>query len=305
MVVKLRAGLDAGHHIVEWQHEIWSHTHIQRPGWGEGVNLLAAWDMDPALPIPAAKDMPLPMGGADRNAVPLYDFPAHEVAYNFIADMPLRVSALRALGAYANIFAIECFLDELAAEAGIDPVAFRLQHLGDARARAVIEAAAAAAGWKAGAAGDGARGMGIGFGRYKNLSAYCAVVAEIEVTEKIRVTRVVAAVDAGQIVNPDGLKNQIEGGIVQSISWTLKEALQWDRERITTRSWEDYPIVTFDEVPQIEVLLIDHPEKPGLGTGECAAGPTAAAIGNALWHALGVRARDLPFTPERVARAMP
>jgi CO/xanthine dehydrogenase Mo-binding subunit len=305
MVVKLRAGLDAGHRIVEWQHEIWSHTHIKRPGWGEGVNLLAAWHMDPPFAMPPAKDVPLPTGGADRNAVPLYDFPAHEVAYNFIADMPLRVSALRSLGAYANIFAIECFLDELAAQAGIDPVAFRLRHLGDERARAVIEAAAAAAGWKAGAAGDGARGRGIGFARYKNLSAYCAVVAEIEVAEKIRVTRAVAAVDAGQIVNPDGLKNQIEGGIVQAISWTLKEALQWDRERVTTRSWEDYPILRFDEVPQIEVVLIDHPEQPGLGSGECAAGPTAAAIGNALWHALGVRARDLPFTPERVARAMP
>ena len=131
------------------------------------------------------------------------------------------------------------------------------------------------------------------------------MVAEIEVAEKIRVTRAVAAVDAGQIVNPDGLKNQIEGGIVQAISWTLKEALQWDRERVTTRNWEDYPILGFDEVPRIEVVLIDHPELPGLGTGECAAGPTAAAIGNALWHALGVRARDLPFTPERVARAIP
>jgi CO/xanthine dehydrogenase Mo-binding subunit len=305
MMVKLRAGLDAGNRVVEWQHEIWSHTHIKRPGWGEGVNLLAAWHMDPPLPVPPAKDMPLPTGGADRNAIPFYDFPTHEIAYNFIADMPLRVSALRTLGAYANIFAIECFLDELATGAGIDPVAFRLQHLRDERARAVIEAAAAAAGWKAGAAGDGARGMGIGFARYKNLSAYCAVVVEVEVTEKIRVTRAVAAVDAGQIVNPDGLKNQIEGGIVQAISWTLKEALQWDRERVTARRWEDYPILGFDEVPQIEVVLIDHPEQPGLGAGECAAGPTAAAVGNALWHALGVRARDLPLSPERVARAMP
>ncbi len=305
MVVKLRAGLDAGQRIVEWQHEIWSHTHIKRPGWGEGVNLLAAWHMDPPFAIPPAKDVLLPTGGADRNAVPLYDFPAHEVAYNFIADMPLRVSALRSLGAYANIFAIECFLDELAAEAGIDPVAFRLRHLGDARARAVIEAAAAAAGWNAGATSNGVRGRGIGFARYKNLSAYCAVVAEVEAAEKIRVTRAVAAVDAGQVVNPDGLKNQIEGGIVQAISWTLKEALRWDRERVTARSWEDYPILKFDEVPQIQVVLIDRPEQPSLGAGECAAGPTAAAIGNALWHALGVRARDLPFTPERVARAMP
>jgi CO/xanthine dehydrogenase Mo-binding subunit len=305
MVVKLRAGLDDAQRIVEWQHEIWSHTHIKRPGWGEGVNLLAAWHMDPPFATPPAKDVPLPTGGADRNAVPIYDFPAHEVAYNFIADMPLRVSALRSLGAYANIFAIECFLDELAAEAGIDPVAFRLRYLGDERARAVVEAAAAAAGWKAGASGDGTRGRGIGFARYKNLSAYCAVVVEIEVAEKIRVLRAVAAVDAGQVVNPDGLKNQIEGGIVQAISWTLKEAMRWDRERVTTRSWEDYPILGFDEVPQIEVLLIDRPEQPCLGSGECAAGPTAAAIGNALWHALGVRARDLPFTPERVARAMP
>ena len=304
MVVKLRAGLDARQRIVEWQHEIWSHTHLKRPGWGEGVNLLAAWHMDPPFAIPPAKDAPLPTGGADRNAVPLYDFPTHEVAYNFIADMPLRVSALRTLGAYANIFAIECFLDELAAASGVDSIAFRLQHLRDARACAVIETAAAVAGWKAGTAGDSARGMGIGFARYKNLSAYCAVIVEIEVAEKIRVIRAVAAVDAGQIVNPDGLKNQIEGGIVQAISWTLKEALRWDRERVTTRSWEDYPILGFDEVPQIEVVLIDHPELPGLGVGECVAGPTAAAIGNALWHALGVRARDLPFTPERVARAM-
>jgi nicotinate dehydrogenase subunit B len=304
MVVKLAAGLDADQRIVEWKHEIWSHTHIKRPGWGEGVNLLAAWHMDPPHAIPPAKDNPLPAGGGDRNAIPLYDFPGYEVAYNFIAEMPLRVSALRTLGAYANVFAIESFLDELAAKAGVDPIAFRLRHLADARARTVIEAAAAAAGWKAGAAGDGCRGRGLGFARYKNVSAYCAVIAEVEVAEKIRVTRVFAAIDAGQIVNPDGLKNQVEGGIVQAMSWTLKEALHWDCERLTTRSWDDYPILKFDEVPQIDVVLVNRPDQPGLGTGECAAGPTAAAIGNALAHALGVRARELPLTPERVARAM-
>jgi CO/xanthine dehydrogenase Mo-binding subunit len=305
MVVKINAGLDADQRIVEWNHEIWSHTHIKRPGWAEGINLLAAWHMDPPVPVPPAKDMPLPAGGADRNAIPLYDIPSHEVAYNFIADMPIRVSALRTLGAYANIFAIESFFDELAAQLGIDPVAFRLQHQADPRARAVIEAAAKAAGWKAGATSDGSHGMGMGFGRYKNFSAYCAVMAEVEVAEKIRVTRVVAAVDAGLIINPDGLKNQIEGGVVQAISWTLKEALQWDTERVTSRSWENYPILKFDEVPEVEVVLLNQPDMPGLGTGECAAGPTAAAIGNALWHALGVRARDLPLTPERVANAMP
>jgi CO/xanthine dehydrogenase Mo-binding subunit len=304
MLVKMRASLDADQQIVEWSHELWSHTHIKRPGWAEGVNLLAAWHMDPPHPVPPAKDMPLPAGGGDRNAVPLYDFPQHEVAYNFIAEMPIRVSALRTLGAHANVFAIESFLDEMAADVGIDPVEFRLRHMKDPRARAVIEAAAKAAGWKPGQLGDDARGMGIGFARYKNLSAYCAVVVEIEVAEAIRVVRAVAAVDAGQIVNPDGLKNQVEGGIVQAISWTLKEAMHWDRERITSRSWEDYPILKFDEVPQIEVVLINRPDQPGLGSGECAAGPTSAAIGNALWQAMGLRMRDLPLTPESIARAL-
>jgi nicotinate dehydrogenase subunit B len=166
----------------------------------------------------------------------------------------------------------------------------------------VIEAAAKAAGWIPGAPSDGARGRGIGFGRYKNLSAYCAVVAQIEVTEKIRLLRMVAAVDAGGVVNPDGLINQIEGGILQAASWTLKEAVRWDEEAVRCRSWEDYPILRFDEVPRIEVVVLDRPEQPGLGAGECAAGPTAAAIANALAHALGVRARHLPLTPERLAR---
>jgi nicotinate dehydrogenase subunit B len=305
MVVRMAGALDAGGHIVDWQHEIWSHTHIKRPGWGEGINLLAAWHMDPPHPVPPAKDMPQPAGGGDRNAIPLYDFAQQEIVYNFVADMPLRVSALRGLGAYANIFSIESFMDELAAAAGVDPVEFRLRHMKDDRARAVIEAAAKLAGWKPGVAGDDNRGRGFGFGRYKNASAYCAIVAEIEVSEAIRVKKVYAAVDAGQVVNPDGLRNQVEGGIVQAISWTLKEEVKWDRERVLARSWESYPILRFDEVPDIEVVLLDRPELPGLGTGECAAGPTAAAIANALAHAMGVRARDLPLTPERVARAMP
>ena len=304
MLVEMKAGLDANHQLVEWSHELWSHTHIKRPGWAEGVNLLAAWHMDPPHPVPPAKDMPLPAGGGDRNAVPLYHIPRLEVIYNFIADMPVRVSALRTLGAQTNVFAIESFLDEIATELGIDPVEFRLRHQDDPRARAVIEAAAKAAGWRSGPISDAARGMGIGFSRYKNMSAYCAVVTEIEVTQSIRVLRAVAAVDAGQIVNPDGLRNQIEGGVLQAISWTLKEAMHWDHERLTSRSWEDYPILRFDEVPEIEVVLLDQPDLPGLGAGECAAGPTSAALGNALFQAMGLRMRDLPLTPERIARAL-
>ena len=304
MLVEMKASLDANQQLSAWSHELWSHTHIKRPGWAEGVNLLAAWHMDPPHPVPPAKDMPLPAGGGDRNAIPLYNIPRVEVVYNFIADMPVRVSALRTLGAQTNVFAIESFLDEIASEVGIDPVEFRLRHQSDPRARAVIEAAAKAAGWRTGAIGDEARGMGMGFSRYKNMSAYCAVVTEIEVTQSIRVLRAVAAVDAGQIVNPDGLRNQIEGGILQAISWTLKEAMHWDRERLTSRSWEDYPILRFDEVPAIEVVLIDRPDLPGLGAGECAAGPTSAALGNALFQAMGLRMRDLPLTPERIARAL-
>ena len=304
MVVRVAASLDATGRILDWQHEIWSHTHIKRPGWGEGVNLLAAWHMDPPFPVPPAKDSPQPIGGADRNAIPLYDFPAQEISYNFIADMPLRVSALRSLGAFANVFAIESFMDELAAATHTDAIDFRLRHLKDARAREVIETVAKAARWTPGEKGDGTRGRGLGFARYKNRSAYCAVIAEVEVGEALRVKRVFAAVDAGLVVNPDGLANQIEGGIVQAISWTLKEQVLWDREHVLARSWETYPILHFDEAPEIEVSIVSRPGELALGTGECAAGPTAAAVANALFNAMGLRARDLPLTPERIARAM-
>ena len=304
MVVRVAASLDATDRIVDWQHEIWSHTHIRRPGWGEGINLLAAWHMDPPFPPPPAKDVPQPTGGADRNAIPLYDFPAQEIGYNFIADMPLRVSALRSLGAFANVFAIESFMDELAAATNTDTIEFRLRHLQDPRAREVIEKVANAARWTTGEKGDGTRGRGLGFARYKNRSAYCAVIAEVEVGETLRVKRVVAAVDAGQVVNPDGLTNQIEGGIVQAISWTLKEQVLWDRDRVLSRSWESYPILRFDEAPDVEVLILSRQGEPALGAGECAAGPTAAAVANALFNAMGVRVRDLPLTPDRIARAM-
>jgi CO/xanthine dehydrogenase Mo-binding subunit len=304
MVVRVAATLDATDRIVDWRHEIWSHTHIKRPGWADGVNLLAAWHMEPPFPVPPAKDVPQPTGGADRNSIPLYDFPAQEIAYNFIADMPLRVSALRSLGAYANVFAIESFMDELAASVNVDPIEIRLRHLSDARAREVIETVAKAARWKKGEKGDGVRGRGVGFARYKNRSAYCAVIAEVEVGEILRVKRVLAAVDAGQVINPDGLANQIEGGIVQALSWTLKERVLFDRDRVLARSWETYPILRFDETPEVHVSIVNRPHESALGSGECAAGPTAAAVANALFSAMGVRVRDLPLTADRIARAM-
>jgi CO/xanthine dehydrogenase Mo-binding subunit len=177
----------------------------------------------------------------------------------------------------------------------------------DQRARAVIEAAASKAGWQPNRKGDGSRGRGIAFAKYKNLACYVAVVADVVVDRrsgKVRIERMVSAVDAGLIVNPDGIVNQIEGGIIQSTSWTLKEAIRFDSKHITTKTWADYPILTFAEVPAVDVVLINRPDERSLGTGEGSQGPTVAAIANAIANATGARLRDLPFTPARVKAAL-
>ena len=304
MLVRLAGGLDANGNIVSWHHELWSPGHSTRPGAKEGVNLLAGWHIEQGFPVARPRNMPLPGGGSHRNAIPLYEFPNQQVTNHFIPEIPLRASALRSLGAHANVFALESFMDELAHAAGADPIDFRLRHLKDARARAVIETVAEKAGWQRGEKGDGGRGRGIGFARYKNLGNYVAVIVEIEAEEAVRVKRAWVAVDAGQAINPDGIINQTEGGLIQSVSWTLKEQVTFDRERILTRTWEDYPILTFPEAPEIEVTLIDRPELPPVGAGEGAQGPTAAAIGNAVFNALGVRLRDMPLTRERLISAL-
>jgi len=307
MVMKLSGGIDAQGNIVTWSHELWSHPHSTRPGASAGVNLLAARHLAQALAPGLPADVPQPAGGAARNAIPLYDFPNVKVVKHYIAEAPLRTSALRTLGGYANVFALESFVDELAAVAGADPVDFRLRHVKDPRARGVIEAAAQRAGWRPSARGDGTRGRGFAFARYKNLACYCAMAADVEVdrkTGRVSVTRVVAAVDAGQIVNPDGVINQIEGGIIQSTSWTLMESVRFDRTRVITRSWADYPIVRFTDVPEVEVVLLNQPAERFLGVGEGSQGPTAAAIANAIANATGKRLRALPFTAERVKQAM-
>lgn len=304
MVVRMQGALDAEGRVASWSHELWSHGHSTRPGGKGGVNLLAAWHLEKPSKAARPGNPPLPAGGSHRNAVPLYDFPQQRIINHLARGAPLRVSALRSLGAHANVFAIESFMDELAAAANIDPVEFRLRHLKDARARAVIEKAAALAGWRANAAGDGERGRGIGFARYKNLGCYIAVVVQVAVADTVRVERAWAAVDVGQVINSDGVANQIEGGIVQTISWTLKERVTYDSHSVTSRNWDDYPILTFPEVPEIEVALIDRPELPPLGAGEGTQGPTAAAIGNAIYNAMKVRLRDMPFTRERLISAL-
>ncbi len=304
MLVKTGATLDAGGGIVDWHMDVWSYPHSTRPAGRDGVNLLAAWHLGAPKPAATPVDPPLPAGGSHRNAIPLYDFPNQRVTSHVVTQSPLRVSALRGLGAHANVFAIESFMDELAAAAGADPVEFRLRHLSDPRARAVIEAAAQQSGWRPGAQGAGTRGRGMGFARYKNLGCYVAVVTEVDIETQPRVTRAWAAVDVGLVVNRDGVINQIEGGIIQAASMTLKEQVTFDREHVTSRDWNSYPVMKFTEAPHVEVLLINRPDLPPLGAGEGATGPTAAAIANAIAAALGARVRDMPITRERVIAAL-
>jgi CO/xanthine dehydrogenase Mo-binding subunit len=295
MAFELEAGLAADGQIVSWRHQLWSNGHTHRPGRAPLPVLTAAAHLAKPHERWPAVNPALPAGGADRNAIPGYDFADLLVVNHYVKEMPLRSSSLRSLGAYGNVFAIESFMDECAAAAGSDPLSFRLKHLKDARGRAVIEKLAPK--FQSFRKKDN-RGHGIAYAKYKNLGAYCAVLAEVEVTHELRVTRLVAAVDVGIAVNPDGVLNQIEGGCIQAASWTLKEA--W---RPGVVGWEDYPILKFSEVPPVEVHLLKN-EFPSVGAGECTMGPTAAAIANALHDALGVRVRDLPLTPERIARAI-
>jgi CO/xanthine dehydrogenase Mo-binding subunit len=195
-------------------------------------------------------------------------------------------------------------MDELAAAAGADPVEFRLRHMKDPRARAVIEAVAQKANWKKGEKGDGTRGRGIAFARYKNGAIYVAEIAEVEIGNEVAVKRVWSAIDAGLVINPDGLANQTEGGIIQAVSWSLKEAVQYDRSRILSSNWMDYPILSFEESPEVDVTIVNRPDQPPLGAGEGTQGPTAAAIANAIHNAMGIRLRDMPFTRERVVAAL-
>ena len=307
MVMQTKAALGADGRIADWQYELWSNVHSTRPGSGDGTNVLAAWYLAEPMRMAPPSDPPLPAGGGERNAIPLYEFPNQRVVKHFIPEMPLRVSALRTLGAYGNVFAVESFMDELAIAGMQDPVAFRLAHLKDERARAVIEAAARKADWRVGQQGDGTRGRGIAFSKYKNLACYVAVVADVEVdraTGAVQVTRATAATDAGLIINPDGVINQIEGGIVQSASWTLREQVLFDKQGITSRDWDSYPILKMTEVPRVQVELINRPNDRSLGIGEGSQGPTVAAIANAIAHATGKRLRDLPFTPDRVKAAL-
>ncbi len=300
---RVAAVLDAAGRPVDWTTEVWAGSHVQRPIYG---GLFLAQEALPNKPPPAKPGDPPEAngGGGTRNGTPLYDFPAKRIVHHLALRTPVRTSSLRGLGALPNVFAMECFMDELAERAGMDPVAYRLSMLTDPRARYLIENVAARCGWASRWAVGTGRGLGLAWARYKNKAAYACVAVELEVDQEVRLKRVWTCADAGLVINPDGAKNQLAGGIIHAASMTLKEQVTLDGAGITSLDWASYPIMTFSEVPEISTEIVHAPDLPTLGMGECTFGPTAAAIGNAIYHALGVRVRDMPLTRERIAQVL-
>lgn len=299
MHIEVSADVDEAGDVHDWKYDIWSCPHTSRPRDNEQAgNLIYARHREQQLDLPHIQSIAQPNGGADRNGVPLYAFDNVEVNKHLVTNVPIRVSALRGLGAYANIFAIESFMDELADRAGIDPLDYRLRHLQDERAIALLEKLGETSGWHERPPGTAADGWGLGFARFKNRSSYVGVVMRVAIdpaTGDIRLRHASAVCDAGLVINPDGASAQIEGGIVQSASWTLKEQIRFSNTEKHSLDWLSYPILRFDEVPTIDVAFMSRDDQPALGVGEAAQGPTAAAIANAVYAATGQRQRTLPL----------
>ncbi|MDR3576998.1 MAG: molybdopterin-dependent oxidoreductase [Anaerolineaceae bacterium] len=302
MIFELHGGLDAQGNISAWDYHVWSPSHVARPRFGNQFVASQLISGESAPPLPFSF-------GAERNAPTNYALPVQRVTVHSLSDSPLRSSAFRSLGGAENTFANESFMDELAAAAGVDALEFRLRYLPEARLREVLQAAADKAGWQAHPSHlqtnekDGVvEGRGVAFARYENDQAIVACIALVQVDTKsgaMRVLRIVVAHDCGLIINPDGLKNQIEGNVIQSLSRTLKEEVKFDETRQISVDWESYPILKFSEVPEIEIVLINRPEEPAVGAGEPSTVTTAAAVANAIYDATGIRLRQIPFTPER------
>lgn len=304
MSVTVNVTVDACGDPMDWTQEIWSATHVQRPGSGSGYLLASEALENPPPPVKVTDPEEVRGGGGTRNAVPLYRIPAHRIRHRLVMEGPVRTSALRGLGAPTNVFAIECMMDELAARVGKDPVAYRLALLEDPRARAVLKRTAEMADWtNSGPGGDG-KGLGIAFARYKNLAAYSAVAVAVTVADEVRLNHIWSASDAGLVINPDGAYNQLEGGIVQAASFALKEQVKIEGAGIASLDWDSYPILRFSEVPPVDIELIGSADDPSLGMGECTVGPTCAAIGNAVAHALGHRIYDMPLNRDRIMEAL-
>ena len=288
-----------------WNADIYSQTHMGRPiPFGSVTNLVAAWQKADPMPRAEARPGIVFHGGIHRNADPCYQIPEKRIVKNLVKDQKVRTSSTRSLGAFANVFAIESFMNELAYASGQDAVQFRLNHLRDDRARAVIiSMAARLRGYRLKERNGWLYGRGIAFARYKNSKCYAAVGVVLCLNQETFETSLVHAVisaDAGQVIDKDGLTNQLEGGFIQAASWTLKEAVQFGEYASISDDWESYPILTFPEIPTVETLILDQPQEPSLGAGEATQGPTPAAISNAIFDATGIRIREIPFLPEKL-----
>lgn len=306
MVMHVTANVDEAGDVLDWIYENWSTTHSTRPSGGDPGRLLSARYLGSPFELGGGGGPGSVTSGSARNSEAKYVFPHQKVTTHHTPKMPLRVSATRGLGAFPNVFAVESFIDELAHEAGADALEYRLRYLKDDRSRAVLQKAAEAFGWDAWEPQRG-RGRGLGFAQYKNYAAMTAVAMEVQVNQRngrVNVVRAVAANDSGHMVSPDNIANQIEGGLIQSLSWALKEEVRFDDTQVLSNDWASYPIITFNEVPAIEVHLINSPGAPYLGTGETAQGPTVGALANAIFDATGVRFRRLPFVPSRISEGL-
>jgi len=300
-LIDYRGALDAKGNIAAWESEVYI---PDRPPQIQ-VTLIAA-DLA-GLP----KEPAHPGNIHQALAIP-YTVPNIKATAHWLAETPLKPSWIRTPGRMQNTFGNECFMDEMALAAGVDPVEFRLRHLNDKRGIECLERAAKLADWtprksRPEYSGDIAYGRGVSYIKYELVRTYVAVVANVEVnrkTGKIRVTKFHVAHDCGQIINPDGLKNQIEGNVVQTVSRTLIEELKFDRSMVTSLDWKSYPILTFPDVPEVAMDLIDRPNEKPWGAGEPTAAVVPSAISNAVFDALGIRLRSVPFTPDKVLAAL-
>ncbi|MEQ9378234.1 MAG: molybdopterin-dependent oxidoreductase [Imperialibacter sp.] len=289
MIMEVEASLDASGNISAWKSDVWTDSHSCRPNGDAGTLLDARYINDPVQMKSRGY-----LGGGHRNADPYYSTPNMQVNA-FFFDGPLRVSSLRSLGAYTTIFSIESFMDELAEKAAKDPLDFRIAHLEDERAIAVLQKIKELT---SGITVSEDEGIGYAFSRYKNTAAYAAVAAKVKVdkaTGKVQVKKMWAAVDVGEVINVDGLTNQIEGGMIQAASWTIMEEVTFNEKEITSKDWRSYPIFRFGDIPEVEVAIIDRPDEPVEGGGEVSMPPSGAAIANAVYRASGERVYDLPI----------
>jgi CO/xanthine dehydrogenase Mo-binding subunit len=302
-LLDVRGGVDAEGRIAGWETEMWV------PGGPAGPRAVLGPE-DAGIPQGHGQGA----GAMTQNGDPPYASGSVRVVAHLLKDTPLRLSNLRAPGKIANVFAVESFTDELAHAAGLDALAFRLKGLTDPRAVAVLRRATDMIGWKprpspnpVAAEGKVRTGRGLAYVRYKQAENYVAIAMEVAVdtgSGKIGVLRVTCAHDCGLIMNPDGLTNQVEGNIVQTLSRALHEEVKFDRSRVTSVDWAGYPLLRFPEAPMVEVALIDRPEFPPLGAGEAASAPVAGALANAIFDATGKRLRIVPFTAERMKAAL-